>query len=408
MSVLLTGASMACWCSWIFDVVHVILYVRLPMQLWVGLVQTSQLVSEALALRSISTKLADLRRLVGPSKRRWWTWRTIHPVKPALYGQNTAIKRFREKPSWYTALRLGLLRACLRDSWKLKLCVHGFGTRACLDWCKRTVSVLYFVLCLCDVFESHVLESLRVSVPISRLAVTCRIEICPLCEWVGVDGWISVPLRMYGTYVVNPVDLSIVGAKQAINRYHLAKAAGPCQSNLPRLSAKVGIRNSKSPSSSRPQNKNPKRVRYGKSGKHGVHSQYVYVYPVSWGGTVSLTRERPCGCDGLWRWSKMWPWNVVTWSCLSRIQWRKESVTRPSFMQSSHRIDMAGWHSEWVTVQSGSGALFWWLHDDGDGLGPVGVKWERSQGFADSRTMKSPAAGGCSGVTTASCNWQGP
>ena len=46
---------------------------------------------------------------------------------------------------------------------------------------------------------------------------------------------------MYGTYVVNPVDLSIVGAKQAINRYHLAKAAGPCQSNLPRLSAKLEL-----------------------------------------------------------------------------------------------------------------------------------------------------------------------
>ena len=104
----------------------------------------------------------------------------------------------------------------------------------------------------------------------------------------------------------------------------------------------------------------------------------------------------------------MWPWNVVTWSCLSRIQWRKESVTRPSFMQSSHRIDMAGWHSEWVTVQSGSGALFWWLHDDGDGLGPVGVKWERSQGFADSRTMKSPAAGGCSGSPRLAATDRGP
>lgn len=45
--------------------------------------------------------------------------------------------------------------------------------------------------------------------------------------------------------------------------------------------------------------------------------------------------------------------------------------TQHSFMQSSHRIDIAGWHSEWVTVQSGSGALFWWLHDDGDGPGQL-------------------------------------
>ena len=50
----------------------------------------------------------------------------------------------------------------------------------------------------------------------SRLAVTCRTGICALCGWVGVDGWISVPLRTYGTYVVNPVDLWIDGDKPAI------------------------------------------------------------------------------------------------------------------------------------------------------------------------------------------------
>ena len=59
-------------------------------------------------------------------------------------------------------------------------------------------------------------------------------------------------------------------------------------------------------------------------------------------------------------------------------------------------------------MKSGSGALFWWLHDDGDGPGPVGVKWERSQGFADSRTMKSPAAGGCSGSPRLAATDRGP
>lgn len=195
-----------------FYFVHVILYVRLPMQLWVGLVQTSQLVSRHWRSAAsppswqICGGLLDPQNAVDGLDGRFI-------LRTNLVWSKYRNQRVQRKAKWYTALRLGLLRACLRDSWKLKLCVHGFGTRACLDW--WTYCVRSFISCyVCVMFWKPCLWITQGQCSYSRLAVTCRTEICALCEWVGVDGWISVPLRMYGTYVVNPVYLWIDGAKQ--------------------------------------------------------------------------------------------------------------------------------------------------------------------------------------------------
>ena len=110
------------------------------MQIWVGLVETSQLVSR------------HWRSAASPPS--WQICDGLLDPQNAVGGLDGRFIRrtslVSEKPSWYTALRLGLLRACLRDSWKLKLCVHGFGTRACLD----LGTFCCFALCLCDMLRT--------------------------------------------------------------------------------------------------------------------------------------------------------------------------------------------------------------------------------------------------------------
>ena len=119
---------------------------------------------KALALRSISTKLADLRRLAGPSKRRWWTWRTIHPA-----NQLGMVKILQSKGSEKSHHDI--------QHWGWGLSGHVWETVGNSNFVSmdlvlvlaltdgRTVSVLLFRAMSVWCFESHVFESLRVSAP---------------------------------------------------------------------------------------------------------------------------------------------------------------------------------------------------------------------------------------------------
>ena len=209
------------------------------MQLWVGLVQTSQLVSRHWRSAAsppswqICGGLLDPQNAVDGLDGRFILWTSFVWSK---YCNQTVQRKAIMIYSTEAGASQGMFERQLETQ---TLCPWIWYSG--LPWLMDVLCPFFISCYVCVMFWKPCLGITQGQCSYSRLAVTCRIEICPLCEWVGVDGWISVPLRMYGTYVVNPVDLSIVGAKQAINRYHLAKAAGPCQSNLPRLSAKLEL-----------------------------------------------------------------------------------------------------------------------------------------------------------------------
>lgn len=59
-------------------------------------------------------------------------------------------------------------------------------------------------------------------------------------------------------------------------------------------------------------------------------------------------------------------------------------------------------------MRSGSGALFWWLHDDGDGPGQLVSSKKGRRDSLIRAPCKCPAAGGCSGSPRLAATDRGP
>ncbi len=147
-----------------------------------------------------------------------------------------------------------------------------------------------------------------------------------------------------------------------------------CQSNLPRLSAKLELEIRRVLVVMATEQK----VRWHENTEnHGIMVFTLSMLCVSCklgGGLTVLPRERPCGCGGLWRWNKTWPWNVVT---LLKLPGNHSSLNgRCQVVSFSDSKGNEAFAREWIRCTF-LVVAWWWRWP-----GPVGVKWGRSQGFA--------------------------